>query len=175
MLDLSNPKDREALEELISDLLHYDPETGLFTWKVKRKGTNGVGSIAGKTDTYGYVQITIDGNVYLAHRLAWFIMTGKWPENEVDHKDTIKNNNKWENLREADDSQNGANRNIYSNNKSGIKGVCWHKASNKWLAQIRKNKKCMHLGLFSDINDAAKAYEKAAKNLHKNYHRVSTR
>lgn len=58
--------------ERLCELLHYCPETGIFTWKVTRKGLAKAGTVAGSTNGRGYRQISVDGKLYLAHRLAWF-------------------------------------------------------------------------------------------------------
>lgn len=135
--------------------VHYNPDTGLFT----RIGTK---SIIQTTDKQGYIVIKSHGKMYKAHRLAFLYMTGIIPEKDIDHKDTIRNNNKWENLREATSTQNGANSNIYITNSSGYKGVYWHKGKQKWRAQLKVNGKKITVGQFENIEDAAKAYEKAA-------------
>ena len=102
----------------LKELLTYDPETGYFTRNVNVKGAN-AGERAGTITAKGYIAIGIDRKHYLAHRLAFLYMTGEWPKELVDHKDTIKINNKWENLREATNSQNKRNVGARKTNKSG--------------------------------------------------------
>jgi hypothetical protein len=148
-------------QEYLKSILHYDPETGLFTWIKPRPKIN-VGDIAGGIDELGYIRIKIDNKKYRAHRLAHFYMNGKFPDNEVDHKDLNRSNNKWSNIREATRIQNFGNQNKYSNNKSGIKGVCWDKDACKWLAQIQINNKKIKLGRYINIKDAELAYKEAA-------------
>src|SRR5216683_4946120 len=128
-------------------ILHYNPETGIFTWISPRPKVK-LYSIAGGIDDCGYIKIRIDGKKYLAHRLAHLYMTGIWPENEIDHEDLNRANNKWNNIRKATRSQNFGNQRKYSNNTSGIKGVCWDKQQNKWIAQIQINNKQIKLGRF---------------------------
>ena len=82
----------------------------------------------------------------------------------IDHIDRNGLNNQQNNLRYATIQQNNINRGIYKNNKSGIRGVYWHKGVEKWAACIRKNRKSFHLGLFNNIKEASIAYEEAAKN-----------
>src|SRR5258707_7365907 len=84
----------------VRELLAYDPEAGTFTWKVRLSKNTHVGDIAGCITSEGYGIIRINERGYLAHRLAWLITTGKWPP-EIDHKNGIKNDNRWMNLREA--------------------------------------------------------------------------
>src|ERR1019366_3934979 len=114
----------------LKEVLRYVPETGLFTWLMKR-GSRAAGSVAGTLRSDGYIQIRLDGDAYLGHRLAWFYQTGSWPTPECDHQDLDKTNNRWTNLREATKSQNKANVNRPISNTSGAKGVCWHKKGRK--------------------------------------------
>lgn len=88
------------------------------------------------------------------------------PGEQVDHRNTIRHDNRRSNLRFSSKSTNGMNRGKQSNNKSGYKGVCWTKQRNKWRVTINKNKKQYHVGFFHDIEEAAKAYISAAKKMH---------
>ena len=140
--------------ERLRELLHYDPETGIF--RRLAVPTNRVKScdIAGTPDDKGYLLIKIDLRMYKAHRLAWLYMTGAWPEDKIDHIDLDKANNRFVNLREATDSQNEANKRMLRNNTSGYRGVSWHKRDKKWIAQIWVAGKKRHLG-YSDCPAAA--------------------
>jgi hypothetical protein len=102
----------------------------------------------------------------LAHRVAWAIYYGKWPEKQIDHINHIKSDNRINNLRQADHSQNGCNRGLQSNNRSGVSGVHWSSQKEKWFAKIKLNGKSKHLGVFSDIEDAANAVKKARIEMH---------
>ncbi len=159
-------------QEYLKSILHYDPTTGLFKWISKRPKIN-VGDIAGGLDDAGYIRIKIDGIKYRAHRLAIFYITGEWPPDHTDHKDLNRSNNKWENIRPATRTENFGNQTKYSNNKSGIKGVCWDKESGKWMAQIQIANKKIKLGRYKNIEDAAKAYQIAAEKYFKEYARIS--
>lgn len=147
----------------LQELLHYDPETGVFTWRVDRTGKAKAGTVAGSLNTRGYVNIYIDGVPHRAHRLAWFYMQGRWPNPGVDHENTVKSDNRWLNLREATQKDNNGNSNIRKDNKSGFKGVCFHKASGKYTATITLNRKPTHLGCFTSKEEAAAAYATAAR------------
>jgi hypothetical protein len=149
-------------QEYLKSILHYNPDTGLWTWIARRPKIR-VGDIAGGLSEDGYLKIRIDRKKYLAHRLAHLYMTGKWPDEEIDHEDLCRANCKWDNIREATRTQNFGNQRKYSNNKSGIKGVCWDKDARKWLAQIQVNSRKIKLGRYRNIEDAAKAYESAAR------------
>ena len=144
------------------EILNYNPETGIFTWISARPKIR-IGNIAGGLCDKGYIKIKIDGKKYFAHRLAWLYMTGELPENDIDHINLIRNDNRFCNLRKATRSQNQGNQRKYINNKSGIKGVCWDKGANKWLAQIQVKKQKIKLGRYLNIEDAIEAYACAAK------------
>ncbi|RLD81108.1 MAG: HNH endonuclease [Bacteroidetes bacterium] len=148
----------------LKKLLDYNPKTGNLTWKVSRQGTKGIGSIAGYiSPTDGYIYIGIDYVLYRAHRLVWFWMKGNFPENEIDHKDRIRSNNKWNNLREGDRIYNSQNQNLRSDNKSGIVGVRFRTNRQKWVSQITVNKKLIHLGSFKNFDDAVLSRWEAEK------------
>ena len=145
-------------QEKLKQLLYYDHQTGIFTWaSVPKYSTMKTGDIAGCLDNKGYRVIRIDDKNYKAHRLAFLWMEGYLPENGVDHIDRNKDNNMWDNLREVSSQCNARNRSIISSNKSGITGVCWAKATQKWQASIRVGSSNKYLGQFDDISDAIKA------------------
>lgn len=153
-------------QERLRYLLDYDPESGLFSWKNPQSKRCKVGQVAGSVDGGGYVQISIDGKRYKAHRLAHLHMTGEFPENEVDHINRVKTDNRWSNLREATSQQNKMNSYRADKNTSGKKGVSWNKQMDKWMAYISVDGKNYHLGYYNDIEDAATAYATIAKILH---------
>lgn len=150
----------------LRQLLHYDPETGVFTWLVRRGKAN-VGSIAGcrfrKNKEYSeYLAIRIDGQLYQnAARLAWLYMTGAFPDRHVDHKNRKPLDNRWCNLRLATPSQNGANKEIRIDNKSGRTGVIFLPDRGKWRADISVGGKNKHIGYFLDKDAAYAAYREA--------------
>lgn len=143
--------------ERLEELLTYDPETGIFVFRVER-GQKPVGTVAGYFYPNGRCQIAIDGEDYFRARLAWFWMTGEHPRREVDHKDGDPGNDRWVNLRLATTSQNHANRRGYS--ASGFKGV--YRDKKTWAANITINGKVRHLGNFKTPELAHAAYIKAA-------------
>jgi hypothetical protein len=118
----------------------------------------------GCTYANGYIVVQFLQEFYGAHVLAWVIVKGRWPKREVDHRDTIKTNNKWKNLRSATRSQNRQNIAMYKSNKSGFKRVTRAKpGTNRWRAHIQINKKQYSLGTFDSPELAGAAYAKAAK------------
>jgi hypothetical protein len=125
--------------ERLKELLHYDPETGVFTRKLLR-GAKRAGAIAGSANWKGYICIHINGRNYRAHRLAWLYVTGNWPYAQIDHVDRDKANNKFANLREATNKQNHENLDRRrKDNTSGHRGVYWYKPYRRWMAIIRHN------------------------------------
>lgn len=152
-------------------ILHYDPETGIFTWLKKRSSYAGKvkeGAIAGSLKTGiggGYIKITVDRIQYRAHCLAWYYMTGSpVPKGlEIDHIDRNRKNNAWKNLRAVSRSQNCMNHGLRSNNISGVRGVSWHAQCKKWMARITVEGNIIHLGLFPTVEDAASARKEAEK------------
>lgn len=108
----------------LKEFLYYSKSTGEFTWRVSR-GKAKRGERAGSLDSEGYLNIGIDKKRYRAHRLAWFYVTGYWPKHEVDHKNRIRRDNKWKNLREATDQDNAKNHSISCTNRSGVTGVMY--------------------------------------------------
>jgi hypothetical protein len=144
----------------LKELLHYDPETGLFTRLVNRAKFR-VGEVAGWEESHGYTHIGINKKGYKAHRLAFLYMTGKFPEGDVDHINGKKDDNRWCNLREATRSQNLFNRGAQKNNKLGIKGVTLYQG--KYMASGTSNGKQKYLGCFMTEEEASKAYQEFAK------------
>lgn len=160
--------------ERLRELMHYDPVSGIFTWRPgsplsARSSKRRVGKVTKK----GYVQIGIDYERYLAHRLAWLYMTGEWPLDLIDHRNLQQSDNRWANLRPADYSGNATNRTRRRDNKSGCKGVSWHKQTNKWTVNITHKGTLYYLGLFTDIQDAREAYLAKMTELHGEYGRAA--
>src|ERR1700740_3455440 len=120
----------------LRELLDYDPATGMFTWLINRQGRGArKGGEAGTINGDGYRQITIDQVIYPCARLAVLWMTGSWPKRLVDHRNLIKSDDRWRNLRQATHSQNGANS---ADRPSGVvfKGVTRDRARGKYAARI---------------------------------------
>lgn len=167
--------------ELLRQLLRYEPDTGRLYWKLRPRGmfrsdrtwrswnAEFAEKEAFTTVNGGYYKGKIFCDAYLAHRVIWAMCMGAWPENQIDHKNGNKLDNRIENLRDADHTQNQRNQPRYRNNTSGIKGVSWHKVSGKWMAGIRVDGKRRHLGLFSSKEAARDAYITAAKRYHKEF------
>ncbi len=155
---------------ILKRVLQYNPINGEFRWKVSLGSRCKLGGIAGTINDKGYRIIFIYHRKYKASRLAWFYMTGIWPKEEIDHKNLIKHDDSWDNLREANSSQNKANVALSIRNTSGIKGVTFYHG--KWQASIRLKGKSTHLGYFNNKEDAGIAYENAAKTEYREFYRT---
>lgn len=148
------------------ELLTYDAASGVFVWNGRegrgRHEKCGPGRVAGHLGPKGYVAIKVDGVTYKAHRLAWFYVTGEWPPELIDHKDGVRNNNAFRNLRPADLKQNAQNTLKPSrNNKSGYLGVSWDKGKEKWVPTIHINGRNKRLGAYAKPEEAYAVYLRA--------------
>lgn len=137
--------------------LEYNPDSGDFVWKSRLSNRIKIGSIAGSVISNGYMSIRLYGKKYLAHRLAVFYMSGKWPDGDVDHINHIRTDNSYRNLRVSTRKENCRNQMLCDRNKSGFVGVSWNKNAQKWISQIRVNYEVIYLGIFSDKKDAIDA------------------
>lgn len=153
----------ELTAEKLRELLHYDPDTGIFTRKVSTSHNAKAGAVAGSQDGLGYLLIKVLSRPYKAHRLAWLYMNGTWPKLDIDHINRNRSDNRIANLREVTHKQNHQNRSKSSNNTSGHPGIYWDKQKSKWRAKIEHNQKQIHLGYFTDIEEALSARKAAEK------------
>ena len=171
--------------EDIRQLMSYDPETGKLFWKERgaewftanRRHTADIqaGSwnkkYAGKEaftpiNSAGYHTGTVLGKMLMAHRIAWAIVHGRWPEHFLDHINRVRTDNRLANLREATNAENLRNRSVARNNESGTKGVRMDKRSKRWQARIKIGGTSISLGAFASRDEAAAAYTAAAKKYH---------
>ena len=148
-------------QERLKELLHYDPDTGVFTWKIGRRCVR-AGSVAGSLCWQGYRHIETGGKSYMAHRLAWIWLYGPWPADQIDHISGDRDDNRISNLRGVDGGGNAKNQKIGKKNTTGIIGVSWNSAKGKFRAAIGLDNKKIYLGDFSTLSEA-RASRKAAE------------
>ena len=158
----------DITQEELKEILKYDKQTGNFTWRYTRSSRAVKGSIAGTLHPDGYIFIRLNGKNYSAHRLAYLYVRGKIPS-QIDHRNTVKSDNRWENLRRCTNVQNRRNTGLYANNKSGVKGVSLDKRG-KWIARASVFGVLKYLGSFDVKKDAKKAYQKFVKGLHGDFY-----
>lgn len=146
--------------ERLHHVLNYAPETGLFHWRNPPTKRVRAGAVVGCPNSAGYLRVMIDKRSYLLHRLAWLYVHSVWPADQIDHIDGNPLNNRITNLRESDQSQNMANARISTRNKSGVKGVSWSKANQKWIVVVKNQ----YLGGYDTKDEAAVVYATEARN-----------
>ncbi len=157
--------------ERLREILDYSPDTGLFYWRERRRGRSvRDGGLAGSRARTRYVFIAIDRKPYLAHRLAWLYVHGRWPDDMLDHKNGIPSDNRLSNLRECSHAQNQRNQRVSSRSKSGIRGVS--KKANRWQVQITHAGVDHYVGSYLDPEEARQAYISAAQRLHGEFART---
>jgi hypothetical protein len=142
------------------DYLEYDPLDGSFTWIRSPARKIRVGQKAGNLTVKGYWKLRFEGKEYKAHRLAFLFMEGWLPE-EVDHEDLNSSNNAWNNLRAASRIEQNRNRQVFKNNRLGVKGVT--RQGKRFRARITIDERCVTLGYFDTLPEATEAYAAAAK------------
>jgi len=151
---------------LSQDLLHelFEYRDGLLLWKRGRGGMK-VGDEAGYLTDNGYKVVSINKKDYRVHRVIFMLFNGSL-QGDIDHIDGNRLNNKIENLRQATRSQNLYNTRISNRNTSGVKGVSWDKARNKWDVRIRVKKAQITLGRFESIEEAKAVISKFRQEHH---------
>lgn len=189
---------KELTKDILKELLHYDPDSGIFKWRnrdikwfsnckdpqrqCKLWNARFSKKIAGTlyTDDFGltYVRISVNNSgPHLAHRLAYLYVTGSLPIKEIDHIDGDGTNNKFNNLRSVSSIENLKNKTIQSNNRSGFNGVSWNKKLKKWHVYVNANKCRINGGYFINLNDAIE--KRRQLNLeygfHKNHGRIKNK
>lgn len=158
----------------VSLLIRYEPETGLLfwlprprekfrlevdwlRWNCQQAGREALGAV----NIYGYKSGYLGGRTATAHRVAWLLTTGDWPNHQIDHIDGDRQNNRLVNLRDVTQTENQHNRKRQSDNTSGINGVCWHVRRQTWQARIKVGGRQIQLGSFRSLQDAATARKAA--------------
>ncbi len=155
--------DKKYLESLLS----YDPNTGLFTWKIN-KGRVSAGSVCNNTQDQGYKKVNIDGKSYYLHRLVFLLEDGVFP-NVVDHINGDVSDNKRINLRKTSRAGNRRNSKVSSNNISGVKNVHYNKKTSSYSVTMHVNGVRKSFGSFSTLEKAKQVADKAREDNHKEF------
>lgn len=157
--------------EKVLSTYEYSPDTGVFRYRVSA-GCRKAGDVVGWIDESGgvkYLITKVDRQKVRLHRLAYFYMTGHWP-NVIDHINGDGTDNRWLNIRNVNHEQNCKNTKLIKSNKTGIHGVFWYKGKT-WMAYISSGRKKIHLG-YSDSFFEACCMRKSAElefGFHKNH------
>jgi len=152
---------RIITQKRLKEILHYNPETGIFTWKIRQARSKvSVGDAAG-CKTKGYTRIKINGKLYSSHRLAWLYVYGVFPVNQLDHINHARSDNRIENLREVTNQENHKNVSKHKRNRSGVNGIHWNSRDSNWKSGIMSNGKAIFLGNFTDKFEAICARKSA--------------
>lgn len=153
--------ERDLDADTLRELVDYNPETGIFRWKKRRRGVV-AGSECGRVTVFGYREIGVNYVLRPAHRLVFLYMNGRWPDGDIDHINCDRLDNRWGNLREATRQQNSYNLRPGLRLKDNpYRGVTWDKARNKWRAQARVAGRKVNLGRFDTAEEAARAADAA--------------
>ena len=160
----------EITVDMVSPYLKYNADTGMFI-RLVGIGGESIGTIAGTKTINGYVHINLFRHKILAHRLAWLIMTGKWPENQIDHINLVRDDNRWINLRQATAHENMRNRRARKDNSTGVKGVGIDPQSKKHRGRVRMNGTMYDAGSYDTLEAAEVAVKLLREKLHGDFHR----
>jgi len=148
-------------------LLAYDPESGVFTRRVRTSNRIKVGDKVGcYREVDGYLCARVGNRLHLMHRLAWLYVYGEWPSRNIDHINGIGTDNRIANLREANHEENAQNIAAHKDNRTGLLGVTWSEAAGGFLARIHSAGITHRLGIFSTAEEAHQAYCAAKKKIH---------
>ena len=179
-------EERGLTIDRLREVLRLDPETGDLYWKYRDLSsfkserdcrawnTRYAGTRAGHARRCnGYLYCVIDKRPFAAHRLVFALVHGRFPEEQIDHINGIKLDNRPSNLREVSNAENQRNAALPAANTSGALGVSWCKGSDKWMVRIRAQGKQIYLGLFSDFDEAVRVRKEADVKFgyHKNHGR----
>lgn len=149
--------------EFVREMLDYDPIAGILTWRPRASAppnwnSRCGGKIAGFINEQGYRIVRLCGRSHAAHRLIWLMMTGDYPPEHIDHRNCVRDDNRFENLRCASHAENMQNTGAKSTSSSGLKGINKHAQCNRWIARVHHRGKRIYLGLFDSAEAAFAAY-----------------
>ena len=141
----------------------YNKATGVLTWRRRPSRCVKAGTRAGYVRPDGARSVRFKGQTFFEHRIIWLLVTGLWPQDGTDHINRDNGDNRWGNLRAADQHENAGNMRLHRHNTSGVRGVSFKKKAGLWIATIRKRGKHTHLGSFKTKGAAAETYRREAR------------
>lgn len=162
--------------EFLRQVLAYDPDTGVFTWRRRGRADDMTmriwndrfaGKVAGYVSARGYRAIGVLNRLYPAHRLAWLYVYGTWPTQQIDHINRERDDNRIANLRDVSNTDNAWNKNTQRRSSTGVTGVTeysWH-GRLRYVARIRHQRRLIHLGYFDTVSAATAARIEAEQRL----------
>lgn len=153
----------------LKSLLRYEPETGKFYWVKSRVACRAGDQCGSYCKTLGYNQVGVKYKSHRANRLAFFYMTGRWPNGHVDHINGDSSDDRWCNLRECTPQQNAYN----SRPRGVVKGISWDSERKKWLAQARIDGVKKNLGRFECFGEAVQRHRSVCKKAHGEFYRAA--
>ena len=159
----------DITQALLHEMLDYNKDSGVFVWKVRSAQKIRVGDIAGTVNAKGYVGIKLFGKRYLAHRLAWMYINGEFPDSFIDHANTVRTDNRIDNLRLSTHQENKRNGKLYKNNTSGFRGVAFKQSA--WVGSLEVGDRRVYVGRFKTAAEASAAVEKQAEKIHSLFYR----
>lgn len=155
--------------ERLKEVLLYDPETGIFTRRVKRRKW-GIDTRVGTPLNSMYWAINVDRKLYLAHRLAWFYVYGEWPPKDIDHINRDRQDNRLANLRLAVRSQNNFNAKR-AIGRTGFRGVYYDSRRKKYTVRPWIYCERRSLGSYDTAEEAHAVYMAVVKERHGEFFR----
>jgi hypothetical protein len=173
-------------QEYLKECFNYDEITGSLYWKerplshfktdrmMKIMNARMANTVAGSVSGGRYLSVIINLKSYRNHRIVWKLVTGSDPTDQIDHINGDKLDNRFENLREANNAQNQYNVGLNKNNTSGFKGVSFDKWYGLWNAAIGFNRKQYRIGRFKTKEQAAEAVMLARESFHKEFTNYGT-
>jgi hypothetical protein len=119
--------------EVFNSSVLYDENTGILSWR--KNGKQAFSTLKNTGHLHGWFK----GKTYLSHRVAWLLYYGEWPNEDIDHINGVRHDNRIENLRDVSRSANMMNASMYSRNTSGKSGVSYCKSTSMWRVQTKVN------------------------------------
>lgn len=151
--------------ERVKCLFIYDPDSGVFTRRVQVSNQH-VGDTVGCLGKRGYLVANIDGKIQYLHRVAWLYMTGSWPVKKLGHKNRIKTDNRWDNLRIASDYQNASNTSRKNKSNTDVRGVYFCTRTSMYVAEVRHRGKRVLYKRYKTLEEAKCVVEQIRSKYH---------